>query len=70
MRNIGTSVHFIPLHSHPYYRETYGTTAESLPVAWREYLREVSLPVFSKMTDDDVSDVIEAVLEVLRAHKA
>ncbi|NLE74967.1 MAG: DegT/DnrJ/EryC1/StrS aminotransferase family protein [Actinobacteria bacterium] len=63
--NIGTSVHFIPLHIHPYYRRTYGFRPEDFPVAHREYLREISLPIFSSMSEQDVSDVIEAVLEIV-----
>lgn len=63
-RNIGTSVHFIPLHTHPYYRETYGYTPQDFPVAYREYQREISLPIYSKMTDSDVNDVVAAVLEI------
>ncbi len=63
-RNIGVSVHFIPLHVHPYYRETYGYAPEDFPVAYREYLREISLPIYSKMNDADVQDVIDAVREV------
>lgn len=64
---IGTSVHFIPLHIHPYYRETYGYAPEDFPNAFREYEREVSLPIYSKMTDADVGRVIGAVRQVLRA---
>jgi dTDP-4-amino-4,6-dideoxygalactose transaminase len=64
-RNIGTSVHFIPLHVHPYYRDTYGYKPEDLPVAWREYQREISLPIYSKMTDGDVEDVIAAVADIV-----
>jgi perosamine synthetase len=63
--SIGTSVHFIPLHLHPYYRKTYGYEPEDLPVAYREYQREISLPVYSKMTDDDVQDVIDAVTDIV-----
>lgn len=63
-RNIGTSVHFIPLHIHPYYREMYGYTPEDFPVAYSEYLREISLPIYSKMSDRDVQDVVDAVLDV------
>lgn len=63
-RNIGASVHFIPLHLHPYYRDTYGYRAEDFPVATREYSREISLPIYSRMSDTEVEDVIEAVLEV------
>lgn len=60
-RNIGASVHFIPLHLHPYYRDTYGFGPADFPVATREFLREVSLPIYSRMTDRDVDDVIAAV---------
>ena len=67
--NIGTSVHFIPLHVHPYYRETYGYVPDDFPVAYGEYLREVSLPIYSKMTDEDVEDVIRAVLEVAATNR-
>jgi perosamine synthetase len=59
---IGTSVHFVPLHLHRYYRETYGYEPEDFPVARRESEREVSLPIYSRMSDDDVTRVIEAVL--------
>ena len=64
-RNIGASVHFIPLHVHPYYRETYGYRPEDFPVAYREYQREISLPIYSKMSDDDVRDVIESVSQAV-----
>lgn len=60
-RGVGTSVHFIPLHLHPFYRERFGYTRESFPVATREYEREVSLPIYSVMPDNDVETVIEAV---------
>ena len=60
-QNIGVSVHFIPLHLHSYYRETYGYKPEDFPIANREYERVISLPIYSKMTDDDVQDVVSAV---------
>jgi perosamine synthetase len=63
-RNIGVSVHFIPLHVHPYYRELYGYAPDDFPVAYREYLREISLPIYSTMTDEDVAAVIGAVTEI------
>jgi perosamine synthetase len=69
-RNIGISVHFIPLHLHPYYRETYGYRPDDFPVAHQEYLREISLPIYSKMSDADVQDVIEAVAEVVALARA
>lgn len=61
-RHIGASVHFIPLHLHPYYRDTYGYSPDDFPIATREYLREISLPIYSRMLDSDVDDVVEAVL--------
>jgi dTDP-4-amino-4,6-dideoxygalactose transaminase len=64
-RKIGTSVHFIPLHLHPYYQRTYGYQPGDLPVAYREYLREVSLPIYSRMSDQDTRDVIEAVTDIV-----
>jgi dTDP-4-amino-4,6-dideoxygalactose transaminase len=69
-RNIGTSVHFIPLHLHPYYQSTYGFRAEDYPVAYREYMREISLPIYSAMTDEDVEDVIGAVTDVAQRFRA
>jgi dTDP-4-amino-4,6-dideoxygalactose transaminase len=67
-RNIGTSVHFIPVHLHPYYRDAYGFKLGDYPVAEDAYDRLVSLPIYPKMTDDDVQNVIEAVLDILEKH--
>ena len=68
-RNIGVSVHFIPLHVHPYYRGEYGYAPEDFPIAHREYMREVSLPIYSTMSDDDVDSVIAAVADVVAANR-
>ena len=57
-------MHWIPLHMHPYYRETYGYKPEDYPVAFREYQRIISLPIYSAMTDEDVADVIAAVTSI------
>jgi dTDP-4-amino-4,6-dideoxygalactose transaminase len=65
-RNIGTSVHFIPVHIHPYYRDKYGFNPNDFPVAYQEYQRMLSLPLYPKMKDRDVEDVINAVLQVVR----
>ncbi len=64
-KGIGTSVHFIPLHLHPYWRERYGFRPEDFPVAFDCYRRAVSLPIYTKMTDDDVNSVIQAVRKIL-----
>ena len=65
--NIGTSVHFIPLHLHPVYRERFGFTPGPFPTAYSEYRRVISLPIFPGMTDADVDDVIGAVQKVVRS---
>jgi dTDP-4-amino-4,6-dideoxygalactose transaminase len=68
-RNIGTSVHFIPIHLHPYYRDKYGLSPETFPVAQRAYERMFSLPLNPRMSDNDVADVVEAVRDVVRVHR-
>ena len=68
-RNIATSVHFIPLHIHPYYRDRYGFKPQDYPVAYHSYQRLVSLPLNLRMTDSDVDDVLEAVADVIARHR-
>lgn len=63
-RNIASSVHFIPLHLQPYYRDKYGYDARDFSIAYHEYNRMLSLPLFAGMTDRDVDDVIEAVTAI------
>lgn len=62
--NIGTSVHFIPLHLHPYWRDRYNYKPEDFPVALDVFNRAMSLPIYPKMTDDDVQSVISAVKRI------
>jgi dTDP-4-amino-4,6-dideoxygalactose transaminase len=62
-------VHFIPLHQHPYYREKYGFRPGDLPVASTASRRILTLPLYPKMTDDDVQDVIDAVRSVLKENE-
>lgn len=68
-RNIGTSVHFIPIHLHPFYRNKYGYTPADFPVAFANYERLLSLPLHPGLTDQDVADVIEAVLDVAQTFR-
>ena len=63
--NIGTSVHFIPLHLHPYYKEKYGFKGDDFPNAESLYQNEISLPIYPKMEDKDVEDVISAVKKII-----
>ena len=62
---IGASVHFIPLHLHPYYRRRWGTKPEDHPVATREYERVISLPIWPGMTPNDVQRVITSLVSIL-----
>ncbi len=64
-RNIGSSVHFIPIHLHPYYRQKYHYTPTAFPVAVGNYRRMLSLPLHPMLTDRDVDDVITAVLDIV-----
>jgi dTDP-4-amino-4,6-dideoxygalactose transaminase len=63
--NIGTSVHFIPLHLHPLYRKTYGYRPEDFPCATAVSDRNISLPLFPKMSGRDVADVVEAIRAIV-----
>ncbi len=65
-KGIGTSVHFIPLHKHPYYRNTFGYNSEDFQVSERLYERIVSLPIYPSMTDEDTDRVITSVLDTLK----
>lgn len=64
-RGVGCSVHFIPLHLQPYWRDRYGLDPVAFPVASWEFERVVSLPIYPAMTDGDVGRVIEAVIAIL-----
>jgi dTDP-4-amino-4,6-dideoxygalactose transaminase len=64
-RGIGTSVHYIPLHRHPYWRDTYNLKPQQYPVADAAYQAMLSLPLYTKMTDADQTRVIDALKELL-----
>jgi dTDP-4-amino-4,6-dideoxygalactose transaminase len=63
---IGVSVHYIPLHLQPYWRDRYGLKPEQFPHSQRAYERIVSLPLYTRMTDADADRVVEAVRQALR----
>jgi dTDP-4-amino-4,6-dideoxygalactose transaminase len=65
-RNIGTSVHFIPIHTHPYYRDKYGYRPMDFPIAFTNFDRMLSIPLNPSMTEQDVADVIEAVSDTIK----
>ncbi|MRR35661.1 DegT/DnrJ/EryC1/StrS aminotransferase family protein [bacterium] len=68
-RNIGASVHFIPIHIHPYYRDKYRFAPEDFPIAFANYRRLVSLPLHPRLSEQDVNDVVEAVRDVITKYR-
>lgn len=62
---IGCSVHYIPLHLQPYWRHAYGLTPEMFPVSQHVYERTLSLPLYTRMTVDDVARVVQAIKKTL-----
>ena len=68
-RNIGTSVHFIPVHLHAYYSAKYGYAPGAFPQAYTNFQRMLSLPLNPRLTDLDVTDVIEAVRHLAWTHR-
>ena len=67
--NIGTSVHFIPAHLQPYYRDTFGFKKGDFPNAEYAFERVISLPLFPRMSDKDVKDVINSVKKIVKYYK-
>ena len=63
-RKIGVSVHFIPLHLQPYYRDKYELQPNDYPNAYAAYQRILSLPIYARMSEADVEDVIAAVRDI------
>lgn len=66
---IGTSVHFIPLHLHPYYQNTFGYCAKDFPVAQGCFDRILSLPIYPEMLESDIDYVLEVIHEIIRNYR-
>jgi len=64
-RGIGCSVHFIPIHKHPYYKERYGYKDSDYPVANTVFEKSLSLPIYPDMSSEEIDYVIKNVLEVV-----
>ncbi len=64
-RGVGCSVHFIPVHKHPYYKEKFGYKEGDYPVANKVYKQSLSLPIYPDMSDEEVNYVIKNLLEVI-----
>ena len=69
-RGIGTSVHFIPIHHHPYYRERYGWAPGDFPAADAAFETMISLPLYTRMTESEVDRVATAVEDIVREQRA
>lgn len=66
---VGCSVHWRPLHLHPYYTKTFGWRRADLPVATALWPRLVSLPIFPEMRSEEMSKVLRSVIELCRRHR-
>jgi dTDP-4-amino-4,6-dideoxygalactose transaminase len=68
-RGIGVGVHYIALHLQPYYREQFKTKAEDCPVASSYSERILTLPLYPKMSDQDLTRVIETVSDLVKKYR-
>jgi len=68
--NIGAALHYRALHTHPYYRETYGYRPEDFPHAYAAGEHILSLPLTPGMMEADLDDVVTAVRKVLAGYAA
>ncbi|MGI5076293.1 UDP-4-amino-4,6-dideoxy-N-acetyl-beta-L-altrosamine transaminase [Treponema maltophilum] len=64
-REIGTQVHYIPVHTQPYYKTHYGYKTGDYPIAERYYERALSIPLYPAMSDSDIQKVIDTIKEVI-----
>jgi dTDP-4-amino-4,6-dideoxygalactose transaminase len=65
---VGCSVHWRPLHLHPYYQKTFGWRARDFPVASGQWKRLVSLPIFPGMRSDEVEHVVSTIKQICKRH--
>ncbi|HEX3026412.1 MAG TPA: DegT/DnrJ/EryC1/StrS aminotransferase family protein [Clostridia bacterium] len=66
--NIGTSVHFIPVHLHPFYQQNYGTRPGDFPVAEKIFEQIISIPLYPSMSEEDVRYVAGAIRDISQKH--
>jgi perosamine synthetase len=68
-RGVSVSVHWMPLHMHPYYRDTYGFASQDLPIAASLYPEIITLPLFPDMSEGNVCQVCDAIKDVVRSNR-
>ncbi len=69
-RGVGCSVHWRPLHLHPYYQETFGWDEAELPQSTRAWERSISLPIYPGMSAGEIAHVVETVRDLCREHRS
>ncbi len=67
--NIGAGVHFMPVHQHIYYTQTYNLDDKNYPVASAVFPRLVSLPIYPGMKEENVDKVINVLVDLLEKYK-
>jgi dTDP-4-amino-4,6-dideoxygalactose transaminase len=65
---VGCSVHWRPLHLHPYYQRTFGCRAKDFPVATAQWKRIVSLPIFPGMRNEEVDHVVRTIKSICKTN--
>jgi len=65
-KGIGCSVHFIPVHKHPYYKEKFGFKDSNYPIANKVFNMSISLPIYPDMSEDEVEYVIKSLKEIVK----
>jgi perosamine synthetase len=68
-RGVSTSVHWMPLHMHPYYRDTFGFAPQDLPIAASLYPEIITLPLYPDMSQDNVRQVCDAIKDTVRLNR-
>ena len=64
-KGVGCSVHFIPIHKHPYYKNKYGYKNEDYPIANEVFDKSLSLPIYPDMSEEEVTYIINTVKEIV-----
>jgi len=67
--NISSNVHFIPVHTMSFYRKTFGYRPEDFPIAYRTYLKEISLPIYPQLRKSDIQDILNGLEKLLSFYK-
>ncbi len=68
-RRIGSSVHFIPLHLHPYYVQKYGYQRGDFPVAEAVYDKIISIPLYPKLQESQIEYIIDMIREIAHTYR-